>query len=133
MGFADCKETAIRVSGEIPESEIYYGLYVPTTPTKTWDTRWVKPWLDPVFTHFWVQTEDKIIDHAAEQFGGPEVVETTTNDPHYVVVGKYDKEKDQTNPIVEYPLIEWGSLINGDTRSVRVVWPEYERYMMKFK
>lgn len=131
MGFADCKETAIRVSGEIPDSEIYYGLYVATTPKKTWDKGWRKA-PDPVFTHFWVVKDNDIIDHATDQFGGPDVSITTIDDPHYVTVGVYNPINDSTTTLVSDPFIQW-PLLTEPGGSVSVIWRDFDKYMKQFK
>jgi len=129
MSFAQCKDISIRVSGEIPNSEIYYGLYIATTPRETWDEGWRNA-TDPVFTHFWVVSDNKIIDRACDQFGGPEEVVTDIDDPHYIMVGKYKKEDDTTTPLVEQPIIEWDTRIG---KSVLVHWKDFNKYMRKFK
>jgi hypothetical protein len=127
MEFAKCKETAITVSGMIPDSEIVYGMYSPTTPKETWADGWRKNF-DPTFTHFWVEKDEKIFDHAAEQFGEPSIVITDQKDVRYVKVGRYDPKEDKTFPIVDNPQIVWDTL-TGEGGTVRVVWNEYDEYI----
>ena len=129
MGFADCKDIAIRVSGFIPKSEIYYGLYSPTTPKEAWDKRWQKA-SDPTFTHFWVEKNGKIIDHASQQFGGPKKVVTDLLDIRYVKIGKYLSRNDELIPLVSNPSIVWNTY-SGMGGKVVVNFDKYDEYIGK--
>ena len=68
MSFANCKEIAITVSGNIPDSEICYGMYSPITPRKIWDKGWQKEdsRLYPSFTHFWVEKDGKKVTSGSD-------------------------------------------------------------------
>jgi len=134
VSFANCKEIAITVSGNIPDSEICYGMYSPITPRKIWDKGWQKEdsRLYPSFTHFWVEKDGLIFDNAAEQFGELEEVITDQTDIRYVKVGKYNPETGEVIPLVSNPIIEWETL-TGIGGIVNVVWEKYDEYINKIK
>lgn len=132
MGFADCKEVAITVSGNIPNSEVCYGMFTPLTDPNTWDQRWNIPNSDHTYTHFWVEKDGKIIDKATSQFGGPEEVITSVTDKRYVKVGKLIPETDKHIQISVSPSIDWGTC-SGPGGKVTVNWPNYEKYIRDLK
>ena len=126
-----CKEAAITASGSLPQSVIAYGLYIPTTPKETWEPEWQPLGTPAVFTHFWVETADQIVDTGAEQFGGPPEVTTTLDDPHYVKVGIFDKYQDRTIPIVNDPVIDWGTYDRGIKSIIRIHWSGMNEHLRK--
>ena len=129
MEFANCKEVAIQVSGEV-SGDIYYGLYIPLTDPETWHSSWRSRNI-PVFTHFWVEKDNKIVDKAKEQFGETSEI-SEINDPRYIKVGIYDKGMDKTFPLVKDPQIFWDSL-TGVGGLVNVKWNNYNSYMKKLR
>lgn len=127
--FAYCKEAAITASGAISDSIIAYGLYIATTPKEKWADGWSKEVEYPVFTHFWVESKEKIIDTALEQYGGPAKLETKKDDPHYVKVGIYDKFTDTAHPLVQNPKIRWDTWSGKPGGVVVVEWPDVDTYL----
>jgi len=122
--FAKCKEIAIAVSEGIPEGEIIYGLYFPLTPEDTWDSRWKGC---KFFTHFWVEYANRIIDLAKEQFGEPQINVIPNDDIRYVKVGKYEGGK--TIPVVDEPIIQWGTYRGTPLKAVSIIWSGYTKYL----
>ena len=126
--FGKCKEIAIAVASEIPDSAVVYGLYFPVTPKHKWDERWRS---SEFFTHFWVQIDGRIIDAAKEQFGEPFVSIIPIGDIRYVKIGVLNVEKDLVTPIVKEPQINWSTIGEDPLRPTSVVWADYDNHMEK--
>lgn len=128
LGFADCKETAIRVSGELPESKIFYGMFT-ADPKKDWHPLWVKTTFGRTFTHFWVEKDNQIIDEAADQFGEENGIRPI-DDPRYVKVGEYIPTGDTHIPVVSTPKIIWDTMTKPGGM-VTVEWEDYYNYLSR--
>lgn len=127
--FADCKNTAITVSGFIEESKVCYGLYIPKKPKKEWATGWQNNSDEvSVFTHFWIEYENQILDLAADQFGEKGIVTTSLDDPHYIKVG-YVKNSEHI-PQVDDPKIKWETFKGSGSRVV-VEWWDMHNYLRR--
>ncbi len=125
--FANCKEEAIHASGVIPDTTIYYGLYIPKKEPKLWHKNWRKH-SSNIFTHFWLEKGAQIIDVAAEQFGEKGIVYTTIQDKHYIKVGQYDKEEGINIPLVKDPDIKWETYTNPNN-SVKIIWDQMDKHL----
>jgi hypothetical protein len=127
--YGHCREMSVTVSGRIPKSEIYYGLYLPDTDEETWHPYWQgRSFNAPVavFTHFWVEYGGKIIDHASDQFGGPKEQVVPLNDRRYVKVGRFLPKTFQHIPMVSDPVIKWDTYSKGVTK---VIWTGMYDYL----
>lgn len=121
--FGKCKEIAIAVSNEIPESVVIFGLYFPITPKHKWDERWRT---SEFFTHFWVQVDGRIIDAAKEQYGEPFVSIIPIDDVRYVKIGVLDNDDDKVIPLVNEPKIDWSTVALAPLKPTKVVWAGYD-------
>ena len=128
--FAQCKEIAIRIAEAIPDSTVSYGMYTPPTPRNMWDAGWQTQNASRSFTHFWVESQGKILDYACDQYG-EEYKIADLDDKHYVKVGEMKRpfSEGKLEPMVEYPKIDWPPVLRPGIDLVRVEWPGYERYL----
>lgn len=124
--FAKCYDAAEKVQKKTPNSKITYGLYTPLSDRNAWDERWIKDGCKSVL-HWWVETENEILDAGSRQFGEESFKRLPKTDSRYVKVGH--QINGIKEPVESDITINWYTMVPGHT--VDIIWPTYDKYLKK--
>jgi len=125
--FAQCYTAAANELESLGEGQLCYGLYTPLSDKNKWDERWISNRAKS-FLHWWVETDEHIIDTGSQQFGEERYKIVPRSDIRYVKVG--NEINGAKVPVERSNIkIKWNTLISES--SIEVTWPQYEDYLSK--